>query len=145
MTSLMTPDLVNFSGKVHGGALLKLLDQVAYSCAARYCGHYVVTLLLDDALFRAPVHVGELVTFRARVNWVGRTSIEVGVRVESEDHHTRAIRHVLSCFFVMIAMDDQGTPVEVTPFDPEDPTDQRRWAAAEERRRVRRSRTRRNT
>lgn len=140
MTTLMTPTLVNFGGKVHGGALLKLLDEVAYSCAARFSGRYVVTLMLDDALFRAPVQVGELVTFMARVNWVGRTSMEVGIRVETEQHRTRVKRHVLSCFFVMIAMDDEGTPVEIEPFEPQDDEDWRRWRDAEERRRVRRSR-----
>lgn len=65
MTVLMTPEMVNFSGKVHGGAILKLLDQVAYACAARYSGHYVVTLSVDQVFFRHPVHVGELVTFLA--------------------------------------------------------------------------------
>lgn len=143
MTTLMTPTLVNFGGKVHGGALLKLLDEVAYSCAARFSGRYVVTLLLDDALFRAPVHVGELVTFLARVNWVGRTSMEIGIRVESEQHRTRVKTHVMSCFFVMIAMDDEGNPIEIEPFELEDELDQCRWRAAEERRDVRRSRTKR--
>ena len=130
MTTLMTPGMVNFSGKVHGGALLKLLDEVAYSCAARFSGRYVVTLLLDDALFLAPVHVGELVTFLASVNWVGRTSMEIGVRVEAEDVRFRTTRHVMSCFFVMIAMDDQGQPVAIEPFEPDDETSRRRWQAA---------------
>lgn len=137
MTVLMTPDMVNFSGKVHGGALLKLLDEVAYSCAARYSGHYVVTLMLDDALFRAPVHVGELVSFKACINWVGRSSMEVGVRVVAENHRTRNKRHVMSCFFVMVAMDDDGNTVPVPSFEPVDELDQKRWEAAEERRRIR--------
>lgn len=139
MTTLMTPDLVNFGGKVHGGALLKLLDEVAYSCAARFSGSYVVTLLLDDARFRAPVHVGELVTFLARVNWVGRTSMEVGIRVLAEDHRTRTSRHVMSCFCVMIAMSEAGDPVEVPRFEPVDDEDRRRWDAAERRRAVRKA------
>lgn len=137
MTALMTPDLVNFGGKVHGGALLKLLDEVAFSCAARYSGQYVVTLLLDDARFRAPVHVGELVTFLARVNWVGRTSMEVGVRVMAEDHRTRTSRHVMSCFFVMVAMSEDGTPIEVPNFEPTSEVDRRRWEAARRRRSLR--------
>ena len=139
MTVLMTPDMVNFSGKVHGGALLKLLDEVAFSCAARYSGHYVVTLLVDEARFREPVLVGELVTFLATVNWIGRTSMEIGVRVESEDHRTRTNRHVMSCFFVMVAMDDTGEPVAIPRFEPDDDTARRRWDEAEQRQHLRRS------
>ncbi len=134
MTALMTPEMVNFSGKIHGGSLLKLLDEVAYSCAARYSGCYVVTLLLEQAKFRAPVHVGELVTFLATVNWVGRTSMEVGIRVSAENHRTRVSRHVLSCFFVMVAMDDDGNTLPVPKFTPEGEAELRRWHAAVERR-----------
>jgi acyl-CoA hydrolase len=133
MTTLMTPNLVNFGGKVHGGALLKLLDEVAYSCAARFSGHYVVTLLIDDARFRAPVHVGEL----ARVNWVGRSSMEVGIRVVAEDHRTRTERHVMSSFVVMVAMNEVGDKVEVERFEPQDDIDRARWAAAERRKAAR--------
>src|ERR1019366_2030132 len=73
MTFLMTPDMANFSGHIHGGSILKLLDQVAYACAARYCKNYVVTASLDQVIFKEPIKVGELVTFRANVNYVGRT------------------------------------------------------------------------
>ncbi|MBK6575326.1 MAG: acyl-CoA thioesterase [Sandaracinaceae bacterium] len=136
MTQLMTPDMVNFSGKIHGGALLKILDEVAFTCAARYTGRYVVTLLVDDVRFRAPVHVGELVTFLASVNWVGRTSLEVGIRVVAENYRTGSSRHVISCFFVMVAMDDDGRPREVTKFTPSNEVEQRRWADAERRQEV---------
>ena len=138
MTALMTPEMVNFSGKVHGGSLLKMLDEVAYSCAARYSGSYVVTLMVDDARFRAPVHVGELVTFLATVNWIGRTSMEIGIRVEAENHLTRVTRHVMSCFVVMIAMGEDGTPVEVPRFTPEDEASRRRWEEGEARQQIRR-------
>ena len=84
MSVLMTPDMANFSGNVHGGAILKLLDQVAYACASRYSGSYVVTLSVDKVNFKEPIYVGELVTFLASVNHVGRTSMEVGVRVDAE-------------------------------------------------------------
>jgi acyl-CoA hydrolase len=137
MTTLMTPMMVNFGGKVHGGALLKLLDEVAYSCAARFSGEYVVTLLIDEARFRAPVHVGELVTFLARINWVGRTSMEVGIRVVAEDHRTRIERHVMSCFVVMVAMDESGSAIAVPRFEPADEVERRRWADAERRRSAR--------
>ena len=85
MTVLMTPDMANFSGKVHGGALLNLLDRVAFSCASRYSGRYAVTLSVDQVTFKEPINVGELVTFRASVNHAGRTSMEVGIRVEAEN------------------------------------------------------------
>ena len=83
MSVLMTPDLANFTGNVHGGDLLKMLDQVAYACASRYSGSYVVTLSVDQVIFREPIHVGELVTFLASVNYVGKTSMEVGIRVQA--------------------------------------------------------------
>ena len=84
MTFLMTPDMANFSGHVHGGTILKLLDQVAYACAARYCKNYVVAASLDQVIFKEPIKVGELVTFRANVNYVGRTSMEIGMKVMIE-------------------------------------------------------------
>ncbi len=85
MSVLMTPDMANFSGNVHGGTILKLLDQVAYACASRYSGSYVVTLSVDKVNFKEPIYVGELVTFLASVNHVGRTSMEVGIRVEAQN------------------------------------------------------------
>ena len=112
MTVLMTPDMANFSGNVHGGTLLKLLDQVAFACASRYAGRYVVTLSVDQVLFRQAIHVGELVTFLASVNHTGRSSMEVGVRVLAEDIPTRNRRHVNSCYFTMVAVED-GKPVAI--------------------------------
>ena len=106
MTVLMTPDTANFAGNVHGGTILKLLDQVAYACASRYAGRYVVTLSVDQVMFRQPVHVGELVTFLASVNHTGRSSMEVGIKVLAEDIPTRRQRHVNSCYFTMVAIED---------------------------------------
>src|SRR5699024_2098486 len=85
MTVLMTPEMANFSGNVHGGTLLKYMDQVAYACASRYAGSYVVTISVDQVVFRAPVHVGELVTFLASVNYTGHSSMEVGIKVITEN------------------------------------------------------------
>ena len=118
MTVLMTPDMANFSGKVHGGTLLKLLDQVAYSCASRYCGTYVVTLSVDRVLFRDAIQVGELVSFTATVNFTGRTSLEVGIRVETENIRDGSRRHTNSSYFTMVAVDDAGNPVAVPPLVP---------------------------
>src|SRR6186713_1679750 len=106
MTVLMTPDMANFAGNVHGGTVLKLLDQVAYACASRYAAHYVVTLSVDQVIFRQPIHVGELVTFLAAVNYVGKSSMEVGIKVVAENIRTQVARHVNSCFFTMVAVDD---------------------------------------
>ncbi len=130
MSVLMTPDKANFSGNVHGGALLKLLDEVAFACAKRYAGRYVVTLSVDQVIFREPIHVGELVTFLASVNYTGRTSMEVGVKVMTENIHERTVRHTDSCFFTMVAMDDQRRPVAVRPLEPETAIEKRRYAQA---------------
>jgi acyl-CoA hydrolase len=102
MTVLMTPDTANFAGNVHGGHLLKLLDQVAYACASRYAGRYVVTLSVDQVTFREPIFVGELVSFLASVNHTGTSSMEVGVKVLAQEIRTQAVRHVNSCFFTMV-------------------------------------------
>ena len=104
MTVLMSPDMANFSGNVHGGAILKLLDQVAYSCASRFSTCYVVTLSVDQVMFLQPIHVGELVTFLASVNYTGTSSMEVGVKVVAEDIRSQVVRHVNSCFFTMVAV-----------------------------------------
>ena len=138
MIELMTPDMANFSGKVHGGALLNHLDRVAFSCASRYSGQYAVTLSVDQVTFKEPIHVGELVSFRASVNFVGRTSMEIGIRVEAEDIRAGTKRHTNSCYFTMVAVDETGKPVEVPQFQPETPLDRKRWKAADMRRTLRR-------
>jgi uncharacterized protein (TIGR00369 family) len=130
MTVLMTPDTANFAGNVHGGTLLKLLDQAAYACASRYAGRYVVTLSVDQVTFRQPVHVGELVTLLASVNHTGTSSMEVGIKVIAEDIRTQVARHVNSCFFTMVAVDDERKPVPVPPLRPFSPDERRRHAAA---------------
>lgn len=128
----MTPDMANFSGNVHGGTILKFLDQVAYACASRYAGRYVVTVSVDQVVFREPVHVGELVTFLAAVNHTGRSSMEVGIKVMTENIHTQTVRHANSCFFTMVAMDD-GRAAPVPPLQPVTLDEHRRWAEAEQR------------
>ncbi|MBL0943392.1 MAG: acyl-CoA thioesterase [Hydrogenophaga sp.] len=130
MTVLMTPDMANFSGNVHGGTVLKLLDQVAYACASRYAGRYVVTLSVDQVMFRQPIHVGELVTFLASVNHTGRSSMEIGIKVVAENIRTQVVRHANSCFFTMVAVDDDGKPVAVPPLRPFTPDERRRHDAA---------------
>jgi acyl-CoA hydrolase len=138
MTVLMTPDTANFAGKVHGGTILKLLDQVAYACASRYAARYVVTLSVDQVTFRQAIKVGELVTFLASVNYAGTTSMEVGIKVLAEDIRTQDRRHVNSCFFTMVALDDDGRPVAVPPLRPFTPDERRRFAEAQSRSAARR-------
>lgn len=138
MTVLMTPDTANFSGKVHGGSILKLLDQVAYACASRYATTYVVTLSVDQVVFLEPIHVGELVTFLASVNHTGTSSMEVGIKVIAENIRSQEKRHVNSCFFTMVAVDEAGKPTPVPPLRPFTPDERRRYRAAEMRKDVRR-------
>jgi len=137
MTVLMSPEMANFSGKVHGGAILRLLDQVAYACASRYAGRYVVTLSVDQVVFREPVHVGELVTFLASVNYTGNTSMEVGIKVVTENIRERSVRHSNSCFFTMVAVDDDRKPVAVPPRQPETSEEKRRFVQGKQRRLIR--------
>jgi acyl-CoA hydrolase len=138
MTVLMTPDTANFSGNVHGGNILKLLDQVAYACASRYAGRYVVTLSVDQVMFRQPIHVGELVTFLSSVNHTGSSSMEIGIKVVAENIQNRVVRHVNSCFFTMVAVDDDKKPASVPPLQAATPEEIRRHGAAELRKQMRR-------
>jgi len=144
MTILMTPDMANFSGKVHGGAILKLLDQVAFACAARYCRHYVVTLSLDQVTFNQPINVGELVSFRANVNYVGKTSMEIGVKVIAEDLHSKKKRHANSCYFTMVAVGDNGKPIPAPQLELNTEFERKLYEAALMRKKMREEITARN-
>lgn len=137
MSILMTPDMANFSGNVHGGTILKYLDQVAYACASRYAGSYVVTLSVDQVMFRQPIHVGELVTFYASVNYTGRTSMEIGIKVVTENIREQMVRHTNSCYFTMVAVDDNGKAISVPPLQPTGLEEQQRHEAAIQRRALR--------
>ena len=137
MTVLMTPDKTNFFGNVHGGDVLKLLDQVAYACASRYAGKHVVTLSVDQVTFKQPIHVGELLTFLASVNYTGTSSIEVGIKVIAENILTKVVRHVNSCFLTMVAMDENRRPTQVPKFEPLTSDEIRRYKSAELRKEMR--------
>ncbi len=140
MTMLMTPDKANFSGKnVHGGEILKMLDHVAYACAARYTGNYAVTLSVDMVLFKNPIKIGSLVTFHASVNYTGRTSMEIGIKVISEDIKDHTIKNTNVCYFTMISVDEEGntTPVPKLELNTED--EKRRYNDAIKRREYRMS------
>jgi len=137
MTVLMTPDMANFSGNVHGGTILKYLDMVAYACASRYAGRYVGTLSVDQVVFRQPIRVGELVTFLGSVNYTGRSSMEIGIKVITENIRSKLVRHTNSCYFTMVAVDDKGAPAEVPPLVPRDETERQRFDSAQQRRQLR--------
>ena len=137
MTVLMTPDMANFSGNVHGGTILKFLDSVAYACASRYSGAYVVTLSVDQVMFLQPIHVGELVTFLASVNYTGNSSMEVGIRVVTENIQQRTARHANSCYFTMVAVDENRKPIKVPPLELVSDEQRARFAKAEQRKRSR--------
>jgi acyl-CoA hydrolase len=140
MTMLMTPDKANFSGKnVHGGEILKMLDHVAYACAARYTGMYAVTLSVDMVLFKDPIKIGSLVTFHASVNYTGRTSMEIGIKVISEDIKDHTIKNTNVCYFTMIAVDENGKPAPVPKLDLQTEDDKRRYNDAIARREARMS------
>jgi acyl-CoA hydrolase len=103
---------------------------VAYACASRYAARYVVTISVDQVMFRQPIHVGELVTFLAAVNYTGTSSMEVGIKVVAENIRTQDARHVNSCFFTMVAVDEDRRPIAVPPLQPATPEDVRRFGEA---------------
>lgn len=113
ITELMLPSHSNFGGKVHGGHILNLMDQIAFACASKHSQRYCVTASVNRVDFLAPVEVGELVTLKASINYTGRTSMVVGVRVESEDVTTGKKRHCNSSYFTMVAKDSEGKSVPI--------------------------------
>jgi len=113
ISELMLPSHTNFSGKIHGGYILQLLDQIAFASASKFCGNYCVTASVDTVNFLKPIEVGELVTMKASVNYVGRSSMIVGIRVESENIQTGAVKHCNSSYFTMVAKDKDGKSVQV--------------------------------
>ncbi len=137
MSQFMLPSDANPSGNVHGGSILKLVDSAAGVVAMRHCRTRVVTARLDEMSFLRPVYIGNLVTLNASVNDTGRTSLEVGVRVEAEDLATGETWHVGSAYLVFVALDADGKPAPVPPLLPETETEQRRQAEARRRRALR--------
>lgn len=130
MTEVMTPEKANFAGNIHGGHILRLLDQAAYACAARYSSHYVVTLSINQIQFKQPVHVGELVTCLASVNYVGHSSMQIGIKVVAENLKTGETRHTNSCFFTMVAMDEHMKPAIVKQLELKTKQQKRRYEEA---------------
>jgi uncharacterized protein (TIGR00369 family) len=113
ITELMIPSYANFGGKIHGGILLSLMDKVAYATASKHAGTYCVTVSVDKVEFLQPVEVGELVSLHASVNYVGRSSLVVGIRVEAQNVKTGSVKHTNSSYFTMVAKDDDDKPTQV--------------------------------
>ena len=127
ITELMIPSFANFSGKVHGGILLSLMDKVAYVCASKHSGSYCVTVSVDGVEFKEPVEVGELVSLSASVNYVGNSSMIIGIRVESLKPKTGEQKHTNSCYFTMVAKNDDGSLRTVPRLVLENKQDVRRF------------------
>jgi uncharacterized protein (TIGR00369 family) len=134
LTELMIPAYANFGGKIHGGILLSLMDKVAYASASKHAGNYCVTVSVDGVNFLQPVEVGELVSLLASVNYVGRTSLLVGIKVIAEDVRSGLVKHTNTSYFTMVAKDDQGQPTLVPGLSLETPDDTRRFVEAIKRR-----------
>ena len=134
ISEVMMPHMANSLGNVHGGVLLGMIDRVGAVTAIRHARRVCVTVSVDQVVFREPIHLGELVTMQAMVNYVHRTSLEVGVRVEAENLLTGVRRHTNSCYLTFVAIDEAGRPVEAPKVIPETEEEQQRYRAAEMRR-----------
>jgi acyl-CoA hydrolase len=136
-SEIMMPQHANNLGHVFGGVILSMMDRTSAVAAIRHARNDCVTVSVDRVDFREPIHLGDLVIMKASVNFAGRTSMEVGVRVEAEELLTGRRRHTNSCYLTFVAIDADGRPVEVPPLRPETDEEHRRHAAARERRRRR--------
>lgn len=142
MHQLMLPEHANAYGNVHGGVIMKIVDETGGICAMRHANRPCVTIAIDDMSFLSPVHVGELLCCRASVNYVGRTSIEVGVKVHAENPITGEVTHTNSAYLVYVAIDDAGRPCAVPELELESDEERRRWEQGRERQTVRVARRR---
>ena len=136
ITELMIPSYANFGGKIHGGIILSLMDKVAYACAAKHAGGYCVTVSMNGVDFLSPVEVGDLVHLHASVNYVGHSSIVIGIRVEAENITTGEVRHTNTSYLTMVAMNNDRTPRTVPGLILESKKDIRRFLMAKHRRQL---------
>lgn len=113
MTELMIPSYANFGGKIHGGIILSLIDKAAYACASKHSGMYCVTVSVDNVDFLKPVEVGDLVHLRSSVNYVGNSSLVIGIKVDSENIKTGVKKHTNSSYVTMVAKDENDKPAKV--------------------------------
>ena len=137
MAQLMNPEDANIAGNVHGGVIMKLIDSAAGCAAARHSRSNVVTASIDRLDFYNPVFMGDLVTIKASLNFVGKTSMELGVRVEAENLITGQIRHTASAYLTFVALDSNSSPLPIPPLVLETDEEKRRNQDAKERRKTR--------
>jgi uncharacterized protein (TIGR00369 family) len=130
LTELMIPSYANFGGKIHGGILLSLMDKVAYACASKHAGNYCVTVSVDNVEFLQPVDVGEMVSMFASVNYVGNSSLVIGIKVISEDFKIGTVKHTNTSYFTMVAKDENGQVTKVPGLILENKEDARRFLEA---------------
>ncbi|MEJ5361140.1 MAG: acyl-CoA thioesterase [Spirochaetota bacterium] len=133
----MTHQDANLAGNVHGGTIMKLIDNTGGIVASRHAGCLVVTASIDRLDFHSPVYIGDLLRLKASVNYVGTTSMEVGVRVEAENFITGQVRHTASAYLTFVALDENGKPKKVPPLQPETEDEKRRYHEAQIRRKKR--------
>lgn len=137
LTELMIPAYANFGGKIHGGILLSLMDKVAYACASKHAGNYCVTVSVENVDFLQPVDVGEMVSMYASVNYVGNSSLVVGIKVIAEDFKIGTVKHTNTSYFTMVAKDDTGKPTKVPGLILENKEDIRHFMEAIKRKELR--------
>jgi uncharacterized protein (TIGR00369 family) len=113
ISELMLPSHTNFNGKIHGGYILSLMDQIAFACASKHSGSYCVTAGIDTVDFLRPIEIGELVTMKASVNYVGNSSMVIGIRVDAENIQTGEKKHCNSSYFTMVAKTEDNESVKV--------------------------------
>lgn len=136
MAQLMMPEDANPQGLVHGGVILSLADKIAYACSSKHAGHYCVTASVDKVDFKSPIKIGQLVTLKASVNYVGHSSMELGIKITAQDLITGEITHTNTCFFTMVALDENNKPVEVPMLILETEEEKRRFKEGEARRNI---------
>ncbi len=134
ISELMLPSYANFGGKIHGGYILSLMDRVAFACASKHSQSYCVTASVDKVNFLNPIEVGELVTMKASINYVGKSSMVVGIRVESENIRTGSKKHCNSSYFTMVAIDEFGKTALVPGLELKTKMDAKRFIKAIKRR-----------
>jgi len=133
LSELMVPHYANFGGKVHGGTILSMMDKIAYVCATKHAGNYCVTASIETVDFLSPVEVGDQVSLYASVNYVGSSSLIVGIKVVSENIKIGTVRHTNTSYFTMVSMDAEHLPTEIPPLLLETEEDIRRFFEAKKR------------
>lgn len=139
VSELMIPAYANFGGKIHGGILLSLMDKVAYACASKHAGNYCVTVSVENVDFLEPVEVGEMVTMFASVNYVGKSSMVIGIKVIAENFKIGTVKHTNTSYFTMVAKDEKGKPTQVPGLILESKEEVKRFLEAIKRRELKAS------